>query len=59
MPAITMKPGDVLKLEQSNGQTLVVSVGENELIVTSASVGSRLEMDRAAVFSMRIRAEKG
>ncbi len=59
MPAITMKPGDVLKLEQSNGQTLVVSVGENELIITSSSVGSRLEMDRAAVFSMRIRAEKG
>jgi len=56
---ITMKPGDVLKLEQSNGQTLVVSVGENELIVASADVGSRLELDRAAVFSMRVRAEKG
>jgi len=59
MPAITMKPGDVLKLEQSNGQTLVVSVGENELIVAAADVGSRLELDRAAVFSMRVRAEKG
>ena len=59
MPAITMKPGDVLKLEQSNGQTLVVSVGENELIVAAADVGSRLELDREAVFSMRVRAEKG
>jgi len=59
MPAITMKPGDVLKLEQTNGQTLVVSVGEDGLIVTAASTGSRLELDRAAVFSMRVSAEKG
>ena len=59
MSTITMKPGDVLKLEQRNGQTLVVSVGENELIVTAASTGSRLELDRAAIFSMRVRAEQG
>jgi len=59
MPAIKMKPGEVLKLEQTNGQVLVVSVGENELIVSAASPGSRLELDRTAIFSMRVRAEKG
>jgi len=59
MPSIKMKPGELLRLEQSNGQVLVVSVGENELIVTAANPGSRLELDRAAIFSMRVRAEKG
>ena len=59
MPTITVKPGDILRVEQSNGQVMVVSVGENELIVTSADAGSRLDVDRPAAFSMRVRAEKG
>lgn len=59
MPTITVKPGDILRVEQNNGELMVVSVGENELIVTSANAGSRLEVDKLANFSMRIRAEKG
>jgi len=59
MSTITVKPGDILRLEQSNGQLIVMSVGENELIITSASADSRLDIDRPASFSMRVRAEKG
>lgn len=50
------KPGDTIIIKQSDGNTIMVIVGDDMIIVKAERIGTELNIERNSSFTVTVRA---